>query len=152
VALSAFHGFCEAVAQGRFPRLEDRHDLWRVLLVITDRKARDLAKHEGRIKRGRGNVLDEAALAEAVPTAEAASLAQMPGREPDPAFAAQVAEEFQRLLRLLNDAELQQVAVLKMEGYTLQEIAEQLGWTTRTVQRRLQLVRRIWEERKASHE
>jgi DNA-directed RNA polymerase specialized sigma24 family protein len=144
VALSAFNGFCQAVAQGRFPRLEDRQDLWQVLLVITDRKARDLAKYEGRAKRGGKKVLDEAALTD--PTAGASPLAQIVAQEPGPELATQVAEEFQRLLRLLKDAELEQVAMLKMEGYALKEIAERQKCTTRTVQRRLQLIRRIWEE------
>lgn len=39
VALSAFNSFCLGVERGRFPQLQDRNDLWRVLLVITTRKA-----------------------------------------------------------------------------------------------------------------
>src|SRR5207244_594392 len=39
VALSAFDSFCRGAAQGRFPNLEDRNDLWRVLLLLTARKA-----------------------------------------------------------------------------------------------------------------
>src|SRR4051794_29187265 len=38
-ALSAFNSFCTGVARGRFPRLADRDDLWRLLVVITARKA-----------------------------------------------------------------------------------------------------------------
>ena len=52
VALSAFDSFCRAAEGGRFPRLNDRDDLWQLLVVITVRKACDLAKHEGRIRRG----------------------------------------------------------------------------------------------------
>ena len=51
VALSAFDSFCRGAEQGRFPRLDDRHDLWQVLLVLTQRKVADLAQHEGREKR-----------------------------------------------------------------------------------------------------
>jgi len=36
VALSAFDSFCRAVDQGRFPRLNDRHDLWQILMLIAD--------------------------------------------------------------------------------------------------------------------
>jgi ECF sigma factor len=32
IALSAFHSFCRGVEDGRFPRLDNRYDLWRVLL------------------------------------------------------------------------------------------------------------------------
>src|SRR5215470_4484760 len=41
VALSAFHSFCTAAPRGRFPRLDDRDDLWRVLVCVTARKAID---------------------------------------------------------------------------------------------------------------
>src|SRR4051812_1467421 len=39
VALSALNSFFAGAAAGRFPRLEDRDDLWRVLVTITARKA-----------------------------------------------------------------------------------------------------------------
>src|SRR3712207_6772570 len=57
VALSAFDSFCRRAEQGRFPRLEDRDDLWQVLFVLTVRKAVDTARHEGRRARGSGRVL-----------------------------------------------------------------------------------------------
>src|SRR5262249_11278918 len=57
VALSAFDSFCRRAAQGRFPRLDDRDDLWQVLVTITVRKAADLANHERRKKRGGGAVV-----------------------------------------------------------------------------------------------
>src|SRR5436309_4156959 len=46
VALSAFDSFCRGVGQGRFPRLDDRNNLWELLVVITARKAIDLRQHE----------------------------------------------------------------------------------------------------------
>ena len=45
VALSAFHNFCRGVEAGRFPRLDDRDDLWQVLFMITTCKAAALARH-----------------------------------------------------------------------------------------------------------
>src|SRR5262245_20229120 len=39
VALSAFKSVCMGIAGGRFPDLCDRNDLWRVLVVVTARKA-----------------------------------------------------------------------------------------------------------------
>src|ERR1043165_6145431 len=46
VALSAFDSFCRDAAAGRLPRLDDRDDLWRVLLFITGQKAVDLGRRE----------------------------------------------------------------------------------------------------------
>src|SRR5262245_17756158 len=43
--LAALHSFCRGVRQGRFPKLDDRDDLWQVLVVLTARKASKQAKH-----------------------------------------------------------------------------------------------------------
>src|SRR5580704_13070841 len=56
VALSAFHSFCQGAQAGRFPRLDDRNDLWQILVLITARKAIDLRNYEGRSSRGKGKV------------------------------------------------------------------------------------------------
>src|SRR4051794_25398994 len=50
IALSAFHSLCQGAARGRFPRLDDRHDLWRLLVTITARKALDQLERQGRKK------------------------------------------------------------------------------------------------------
>ena len=142
VALSAFHSFCRAAAQGRFPDLHDRDDLWKVLLVITDRKALKLARHEGCQRRGGGQVRDEAACEDGRTAADC--LAQVPAPEPAPELAVLVADECRHLLQALGNAQVQQVAVLRLEGYTIPEIAGQVGRAPRTVKRWLQLIRRTW--------
>ena len=145
VALSAFDSFCRAAAQGRFPKLNDRDDLWQLLVVLADRKASDLVHYERRQRRGGGKTLDEAALEQGNSSQQSPGIGQLVRQEPSPAFAVQVAEEYRRLLNLLGDAQLQQVAVQKMEGYTVEEIAAQAGRVPRTVKRWLRLIRQIWE-------
>jgi ECF sigma factor len=60
-ALSAFDSFVRGAARGRYPRLDDRDDLWRLLVVITERKALDQVQHERRQKRGGGKIIGTAA-------------------------------------------------------------------------------------------
>ena len=146
-ALSAFHSFCEGAAHGRFPRLADRDDLWKLLVVITARKAGAQLQREGRHKRGGGRVVDAADLRDRDPSASAGDdlLDQVIGTEPTPEFAAMVAEEYRRLLDSLDDDELRRVALDRMEGYTTDEIAARLGCARRTVARRLDLIRKTWE-------
>jgi DNA-directed RNA polymerase specialized sigma24 family protein len=139
VALSAFDSFCRGAEQGRFPRLGDRHDLWRLLLVITARKAAHLVRDETAQKRGAGKVVAEADLAP-----DEAVLARVVGNEPTPAFAAEVAEECRRLLDRLGDDTLRTIAVMQMDGYTVEEIAERVGVSARTAARKLVVIRDRW--------
>jgi DNA-directed RNA polymerase specialized sigma24 family protein len=137
-ALSAFDSFCRGVRLGRFPRLADRDDLWGLLVLITARKAMDQAQHEQRQKRGGGRVSGESGLG---------PLEQVATPEPDPAFAAELAEEYRRLLDLLGDDQLRTIAIRKMEGWTNAEIAAELGCADATIERRLRLIRDLWEDR-----
>lgn len=68
------------------------------------------------------------------------------GREPTPEVADRMQSECERLLDLLNDENLRSLALLKLEGYTNEEIAVQLGCARRTVQRRLSLIQEIWSQ------
>src|SRR5262249_58640450 len=121
VALSAFDSFCRAAEQGRFPRLQDRDDLWQLLVVIAVRKATNQAKHERRKKRGGGKVVHASALPSG-DEGDGPLFADLIGRQPDPALDAEVADEWQRLLESLGDRELTQVALWKLEGHTHAEI------------------------------
>jgi DNA-directed RNA polymerase specialized sigma24 family protein len=142
-ALSAFASFCRRAEQGQFPRLHDRNDLWQVLVMLTARKAAQLARNACREKRGGGKILREGDLPGADGSGEG-GLAQVVGREPTPDFAAQMAEECRRRLEQLPDPELRSIALWKMEGYTNDEIAERVGCVPRTVERRLRVIRALW--------
>jgi DNA-directed RNA polymerase specialized sigma24 family protein len=146
-ALSAFDSFCRSAERGRFPRLADRDDLWRLLVVITARKAVDVAERERRLKRGGGEVRGDSALGDpAACDGAGGGWEHIVGKEPTPEFAAQAAEEAGRLLDSLGDPALRSIAVWKMEGFTNDEIAARLGCATATVERRLRVIRKLWEE------
>jgi DNA-directed RNA polymerase specialized sigma24 family protein len=133
VALSAFHSFCRAAERGLFAHLGGREELWRLLAVLTARKAAHLLRDGGRLKR-RGIRADDVV-----------DLDLLAGGEPEPDFLVQAAEECRRLLRRLGDDTLRSVVIWKMEGYTNEEIAAKLGCVPRTVERKLRLIREIWE-------
>jgi DNA-directed RNA polymerase specialized sigma24 family protein len=144
VALSAFESFCRGAEQGRFPQLRDRHDLWRLLVTLAARKAFARLRPEGQQERG-GAGPDAPAERRGSPEEEV-GIDPVIGSEPSPLFAAQVAEEYQHLLDSLQDKELCAVAVWKMEGHTNAEIAARLGCVRRSVERKLSVIRKIWEE------
>jgi DNA-directed RNA polymerase specialized sigma24 family protein len=133
VALSALNRVLVGAAQGRYPDLDDRGALWRLLAVITARKASNQVRDARRLKRGGPDGPDASAfLAEAV------------GPEPSPEFAALMAEEYRLRVEGLGDLTLQRVARWRMEGYDLEEIGARLGCGTRTVRRKLERIRREW--------
>jgi DNA-directed RNA polymerase specialized sigma24 family protein len=135
VALSAFDSLCRGVEGGRFPELADRDGLWRLLVVLTVRKAAHLKRDASRQKRG------------GKPAAgDEADLEHLLDAGPTPEFAAQMAEESQRLLERLGDQELCAVALWKMEGYTNEEIAQRLDCGLRSVGRKLRIIRSIWAQ------
>jgi DNA-directed RNA polymerase specialized sigma24 family protein len=139
VALSAFDSFYRRAEAGQFPRLLDRDDLWQVLFVITVRKAIDLAEHEGRARRGGARVRSFADLSDF-------EVEAVLGPEPTPELAAQLDEQCRRLLDRLDDNALRAVARRKLEGYTNQEIAAQLGCVVQTVERKLRRIRGLWAD------
>ncbi|CAN5219187.1 ECF-type sigma factor [soil metagenome] len=130
VALSAFFQFCRAANEQRFARLANREDLWHLLVVLTARKAIDWRKRQSALKRG-------------VPTGELHEA--LPGPDLDPALDAVLKEEVRTLFERLDDEDLRTIAQLKLEGHTVEEIAQRLTCTTRTVFRRLSLIRDLWE-------
>ena len=145
VALSAFDTLCRGLRQGKIPRLDDRNNLWLLLVVITSRKAAYRMRGATAQKRGGGRVLGESAYGcgdDSLPR----GIEQTLGREPTADFTAEVADELDRLLALLPDNNMRELALAKLEGCTNAEAAAQLDCGLRTVERRLQLIRRIWEE------
>jgi DNA-directed RNA polymerase specialized sigma24 family protein len=145
-ALSAFDSFCAGLAGGRFPQLEDRDDLWRLLVVITARKASAQVDRRRASKRGGDRFRVDPAPRGFDDSADGSDpLIRIVAREPSPEFAAMVADETAHLLDRLDDAALRQIALWRMEGYTSDEIADRLGCARRTVARRLDLIRQIWD-------
>jgi DNA-directed RNA polymerase specialized sigma24 family protein len=137
-ALSAFDSFCRGAEQGRYPQLADRNDLWRLLVVITVRKAINQIERQHAAKRGGGRLVGEANLDSGL------TLDHFAGREPSPELAALVADQYTFLRAQLEDDSLRLVLDMSLEGYRHEEIAARMGRTTKTVTRKLEVIRRVW--------
>jgi DNA-directed RNA polymerase specialized sigma24 family protein len=148
VALSAMHSFYRGAATGRFPQLADRQDLWRILITITARKVWTQMRRQGADKRGGGKVRGESVF-QHHDGDEGQGIEQVLGREPTPELACQLAENCNQLLDVLGDETLRQVALLKLESYTNEEIAERLQCVPRTVERKLERIREKWSQEPA---
>jgi RNA polymerase sigma factor (sigma-70 family) len=136
VALDAFLELCACLARPdagrRFPHLERREQLWKLLVCFTVRTAFDFnhkQERRGQVVRGE-SALDD-------------GLEAFASHEPAPEFRAVVAD----LLDQLQDDGLRTVALRKMEGCTVPEIARELGCSPSSVERKLRAIRAIWKAR-----
>ncbi len=143
VVNSAMGSLCRRAEQGEFPLLRDELDLWKLLVTITHRKALNLLRDESRQKRG-GNVVRGDSALHWGPDARG-GFDLLPSPEPTPEFAAMMLEATETLLGML-DPEAQQIAGLRLDGYTNQEIAQRIGKSLPTVERRLKLIRGLWSD------
>jgi RNA polymerase sigma factor (sigma-70 family) len=146
VALSAFKSFCAGAREGRFPRLKDADGLWAMLVLITVRKAADLANRNRRQKRGGGKVRGESVFDRPAGDGKPGGLQEFAGKDPSPDLPALLAEEFERLLNQLEDDQQRSVLVGKLEGRTNAEVAHQIGRSEATVERELRLIRKLLQE------
>ena len=133
-ALSSMRSIFRGLGAGRFPDLQDRQDLWQLIVVITRRKIR--AEHRrGTATRRGGNAFAER---------WDIDIEEIVADEPTPESVASMMDDVSELLDRLDDDRLKKIAMLKMDGFTNDEIAQQLGCTSRTVTRKLDLIRAVW--------
>lgn len=139
----AFHSFFRGVEIGRFPRLEDRDDLWQILVMLTARKSANQVKLENRQKRGGGNVRGESVF-QRNDDSTRPGISDIVGSDPSPEFVDDVIAHCEELLATLGEGgSLREIAIRKLEGFTNQEIADDLEVNLRTVDRKLRMIRDI---------
>jgi len=125
---------------GKFPDLHDRSDLWALLVTVTVRKTQNQVAKERAAKRGGGHVKPFSEMG-----CDLDWFDQALAEEPDDALAGDLLESFRELLRLL-DGELRLIAQRKLEGCSNREIARELQVDSRTVDRKMCLIRLRCEE------
>ena len=144
VALSVLRCLYEGAARGQFAELVNRGELWQLLAAITGRKVIDQQRRLNQQKRGGGRVRGDSVLHGNDDDRSSVGFDQFGGDAATPEVLAIAAEEFQRLMLLLDDDRLRQIAQCKLEGYTNEEIGQRLGLACRSIERKLQRIRQIW--------
>jgi RNA polymerase sigma factor (sigma-70 family) len=141
VVVTAFEGFRRALAEGRYEGLTDNDEMWRLLAAATVNKAIDFSEGERAQKRGGGERIES--LDDPTPSMKKQTQ-QQASQDPSPEFAAMMSDECRRLLEILKDPELEALVLLKLEGFSNDEIAQQFGYSRRTIQRMLASIRNLW--------
>lgn len=134
VALSAMKSLMIGIEAGKFSDLNDESNLWPLLVTITARKSYGEMRRQLAQKRSVSS------------TEYLGSLRQVIGNEPSPDFAAEVADELERLVALSGEPMLATIAQRKLEGFSNEEIAQELDCSSKTIQRKLRRIRQEWEE------
>ena len=137
-ANSAFHSLCLGLADGRL-EAENRDAFWGLLAVITSRKISAQRRSANRQKRGGGAERGESGFGDA-------GINAVKDNHLAPDVLAEVSESCDQLLNAIPDETMKTIVLLKFQGATNGEIADELKCTRRTVERKLERIRRIWVE------
>lgn len=142
IAVDAFYSFLQRYRDGKFPAAENRDDAWRIMVVIVIRKAINAIKYSSRKCRF---IQPSTKTCDWIDTGFSfndssnyrEALAQSGAEVTDAAF--------EDLLSTLRDQQLKNIAALKIYGYSNSEIAQEIGCSLATVERRLRVIRTQWE-------
>lgn len=142
IASIAFASFFEK-GPDEFGRLLNRNDLWQVLAMLAERRAIDQIRRENAEKHGGERLLSESAIDNSK-EARLNGMDNLASAALPADFAAILAEEVEVRLDALDDLELQQVAIERMQGFSNKEIAARLKVSLRSVERKLKDIRDIF--------
>lgn len=140
-ANSAFHSLCRGLADGRL-EAENRDAFWGLLAVITSRKISAQRRFFERQKRGGGVTRGESGFAGLGDS----GINAIAGDDRTPDVLAEISESCSQLLGALPDETMRTIVLLKFQGATNGEVASELNCTRRTIERKLERIRRIWVE------
>ncbi len=146
IAAGVMTALCRCATRGNLPSVQNRDDLWQQLLswmkhdVIDHVRATRSAKRGSDRVRG-GSVFDHDPNAR---PNDAAGFEQIADRAATPDMLVEMDEQLRILLDRLPEQILRQLAIGKMEGFTNEELAAKIGVSTRTVDRKLKLIRSYW--------
>ena len=136
VAISVMESFFRAASADRFPDLNDKEGIWRLLSRMTHRKVIDQVRRNSARPAVGESALDGG-------SGLSHPLASLASSDPTPAVMAMVSDEIERLLEIIPE-DYRPIVFLKLEGLTMPEIAKHCGVHVTTVERRLRVIRGLW--------
>lgn len=148
VALSAMNSFFRGKNDGRFDRLDSRDEMWRLLATITVRKVTAQRRKAMADKRGAGAIRGESIFFNPA-NADSSMIAGLGNFSDDrllPDTTEEILKNCEHLLEKLDDEKLRRTAIMRLEGYSNQEISDELGCSVARTKQRLQRIRELWGE------
>ena len=139
VAQSTFRTVYLAVMNGKYPDIEDRRDLWRLLLVSTLNRVRRHHRDSHTLKRSVNELVTQ-------DQSRRRLIMEISGPEAQAEMADLIETLFRRLDQEDPTGELRQIALLKLEEHSASAIARRLKRRKNHVLQRIRLIRILWEE------
>ncbi|MDR0337375.1 MAG: hypothetical protein LBI18_09820 [Planctomycetaceae bacterium] len=149
IAISALNSFYNGLAEKRFHSIQGNNELWKILATIVCRKISKQKRGEFTQKRGGGQVRGESFFNAGPATEqvnERAGFGNVAGTTTTPYLEVEFLDTCKKLYEILDDESIRNVARLTMEGYSIDEIAAELGCVRRTVERKLKIIREKWKQ------
>jgi DNA-directed RNA polymerase specialized sigma24 family protein len=144
VVNSVLMSIWERAQAGRLGSVTNRNELWQLLACVSMQKAIDQRRTEGRQKRDAARTVYAGSLSRDLDEDSEKTLFEFLDTEPGPAEVAEMRENIQNLLSCLPDDATRRIAVGKLHGKTNEDLAAELGFVTRTIERKLDLIRGLW--------
>lgn len=142
MAIQALTALLHGLKAGRFRDLNNRDELWQLMTLIVHRRVLNLIRQETRKKRPRAGSATDSQIGKGTQPNRLRTTVD----ENDPAWMAMAMDNLRQMFRALPREDLQQVARLRMSGFSVEEIARELGVVRRTVERKLHLIRECWRQ------
>ena len=136
IAIEAFHSFCIGLSNGKFPNLQDRHGLQTLLAIIAIRNAINRIERANAQKRGAGKIGGESVFDQ---FDSIASTGLTPEEQ------AILDDEIDYCITKLPVG-LQDIARRLLMGYSASEIANELNYSTRSIQLKTKKISQIFRE------
>lgn len=142
IAQEAFAAFFHGVERQQFSKLEDRHDLWQVLIMLADRRAKDHMRCQLGPQRGLGEVRGDSVMQTVGEQTASGPVGfdNLVAPPASPESAESLIRLIQRSFPELRDEELQKIALDRAANYTVAEIADRHGISLRTAERKIELI------------
>lgn len=142
VALSAMKSFY----RGRFDQLDCKDEMWRLLATITVRKATAQRRRLTAAKRGGGDVRGESVFGRTAPDDNSLGfgIGAIVDERRMPETTDQILKTCEDLLAKLPDEKLRRSAIMRLEGYSNQEISDVMRCSVARTKQRIARIRELW--------
>ncbi len=148
LALSALNAFYRCIEEDRYSSIVDEDDVWRLLVSIVERKTIDHLRYQYAERRGKGQTGGESIFRMRYsPLGDQVSgISQFPDHALHHEFQVEFLDQLNAILDKLDDPELRLIVNSRIAGFTNAQIAEQIGKSVSSVERKMRLTRDIWRK------